>query len=56
MEQLNKNEKVISITFLVDSKMNKAVDTLMDEKNWKRSAFIRVCIQKELDRLKGLKK
>ena len=55
MEQLERNEKSISVTFLIDEKMNKDIEDLMKEKNWKRSAFIRFAIQKELDELKSNK-
>lgn len=55
MEQLDRKDKNISVTFLVDEDMDKEVNELMKEKNWKRSAFIRVAIQKELDRISNYK-
>ncbi len=51
VEQLDVEEKVISVTFLVTPTMDKEVKKLMTKKRWKRSAFIRVAIQKELNRL-----
>lgn len=52
MEQLERNEKIVKVTFLIDEKMSKDIEALMKDKNWKRSAFIRFAIQKELDELK----
>ena len=53
MEQLETISKDISITFKVTSEMDKELRKLMKKKNWKKSAFIRVAIQKELDRIKN---
>ena len=46
-------EKTVSITFVVTPSMDKEIMKLMKKNRWKKSAFIRVAIQKELDRLKG---
>jgi hypothetical protein len=49
----NLEEKTVSITFKVTQSMDKEIMSLMKKNRWKKSAFIRVSIQKELDRLKG---
>ena len=46
-------EKTVSITFKVTPSMEKEIMNLMKKNRWKKSAFIRVAIQKELDRLKS---
>lgn len=51
METLEIEEKSISITFLVTPTMDKEIMRLLKKKKWKKSAFIRVAIQKELDRI-----
>ena len=53
IEQLDIEEKTVSVTFLLTESMNKKVNALMKKKKWKRSAFIRVAIQKELDNIKS---
>ena len=53
MENLNAEEKSVSITFLTTPTMDRELKMLMEEKSWKKSAFIRVAIQKELDRIKN---
>ncbi len=40
-----------SITFRVTPTMKKQIDKLMENKRWKLSAFIRVAIKRELERL-----
>lgn len=52
MEQLEIEEKSVSVTFLITPTMDEALAKLIKKNKWKKSAFIRVCIQKELDRLK----
>ena len=43
--------KDVSITFLITPTMDKEIKKLMKKKKWKKSAFMRVAIQKELIRL-----
>jgi len=52
MEQLDLKEKNINICFKVDEKLDKEIKDMIKQKKWKKSAFIRVAIQKELNRLK----
>lgn len=51
MEQLDIEEKKVSITFKITPSMNKAINKLMRKKKWRKSAFIRVAIEKELERI-----
>ena len=46
-------DKTVSVTFMITASMDKELNKLMKKNKWRRSAFIRVAIQKELDRLKG---
>ena len=43
--------KDTNICFKVTKRMNKALDDLMKKKRWRKSAFLRVAIQRELDRI-----
>jgi len=51
MENLNKKQKDINICFKVDEDLSAIIDAVLKEQNWKKSAFIRVCIQREIIRL-----
>jgi metal-responsive CopG/Arc/MetJ family transcriptional regulator len=51
MEQLDVEFKSTNICFKVTKTLNDEIDKLMKKKKWKKSAFIRVAIQKELNRL-----
>jgi len=51
MENLDKKQKDINICFKVDEDLSATIDEVLKEQNWKKSAFIRVCIQKEILRL-----
>ena len=51
MEQLEIQEKEVSVTFLITKQMAKDIEILMRKNKWKRSAFIRVAIQESMDRL-----
>ena len=51
MEDMDIEFKDTNICFKVTKTMNKKIDILMKKKNWRKSAFIRVAIQRELNRL-----
>ena len=55
MNELDLENKDVSITFLTTRKMDKEMKEMLKKKKWRKSAFIRVCIQKELDRIKNEK-
>ena len=52
MEQLEKNEpRIIPVAFKMNKTELAAMHELMEEKNWNQSAFIRVAIKREMERL-----
>ena len=53
METLDAEVKSVIVTIKITPSMKREVDRLMEDKDWKFSAFVRVAIQRELDRLRG---
>ena len=46
-------QKTELVPLKITPTMDKAIKDLMEKKKWNRSAFIRVAIQKELERIKS---
>lgn len=53
MEALDAEIKSVIVTIKITPSMKREVDRLMEDKEWRFSAFMRVAIQRELDRVKG---
>ena len=51
MEVLDREDKTVSVTFLITPTLNKRINKLMKKRNWQKSAFIRVAIEQALDRI-----
>jgi hypothetical protein len=51
--ELSAEKKDVLISIKVTPTLDKRIKDIVKDKNWKQSAFLRVCIERELDRLKG---
>jgi len=56
MDGLEAQVKTEMITFMVTPELKKKINKLMKKKGWRRSAFIRLAIEHELDRIEKKKK
>ena len=52
MNELDAELKDVLVAIKITPTMEKEIDKVLKDKKWRKSAFIRVAIQKELDRLK----
>jgi len=53
IEELKSKEEMTNISISLPVEMKEQIEALCKDRSWKVSPFIRVCIQKEFEALKG---